>query len=418
MHIPAAWAVSDGTNETIAIIDSGISPSAELPRVLPGRNFVFDAGHASPPDTACLNALCSAATRAGDFQRSLATLDAGLAAGLPPDAGTALARIQALSGLGRFEQAVDSYRQATAAPQRPTARLLSAALGAAGRGGLAPWSLLEEALARDCQGLDALLFTSLIDACGADADSAWRAWALAATHGCSLERWTPALSAMLCCFAKARDAKRALLFFDLIRPSWPGRKPPEVTYLLLRDAAAAAGDVEAQKTVAAIMAAELRSSRPPPLIAHDDSAPRRGAGAAVATFVHCGVEMETRNGEQEENVGGEAARLLAGAGPALVASLGERYTPDLSCVGLMAGGEAAQQRAALASHAEKKALGALLLRGGARGMVSVRVSIRLCRDCHACFEAASEVHGATIEAWDGHRHVFVDGACSCGGRWR
>lgn len=52
MHIPAAWAVSDGTNETIAIIDSGISPSAELPRVLPGRNFVFDAGHASSSDTA------------------------------------------------------------------------------------------------------------------------------------------------------------------------------------------------------------------------------------------------------------------------------------------------------------------------------------------------------------------------------
>jgi serine protease len=52
MNIPPAWSVSDGTNVTIAVIDSGISPTAELPRLLPGRNFVFDAGHPSSSDTA------------------------------------------------------------------------------------------------------------------------------------------------------------------------------------------------------------------------------------------------------------------------------------------------------------------------------------------------------------------------------
>ena len=116
----------------------------------------------------------------------------------------------------------------------------------------------------------------------------------------------------------------------------------------------------------------------------------------------------------------------------LVHSDGQGYVPDLNCVLLMGGGDGARA-AALASHAEKKALGALLLRcggqaageggGTARGglaPVRVRVNIRMCRDCHGAFCAAAAEFGRPLVCEDGSvTHRFdASGACSCGGRWR
>jgi len=42
----------------------------------------------------------------------------------------------------------------------------------------------------------------------------------------------------------------------------------------------------------------------------------------------------------------------------------------------------------------------------------------MCRDCHAAAAAASALYARVVECHDGHQHVFVDGTCSCGGRWR
>ena len=140
----------------------------------------------------------------------------------------------------------------------------------------------------------------------------------------------------------------------------------------------------------------------------------------VATFSAEGAEWRTSNGEEEGSLP-EAApqrRLLHGAGRELLSKLGDAYTPDLSCVMLATGGEPAQ-RQTLACHAEKKALGALLLRVVDHSRPArVAVSIRMCRDCHAAYAAASSVFSQELRCDDGHLHVFVDGQCSCGGRWR
>jgi len=364
-----------------------------------------------PPDTACLNALLFSSLRGAQAARGLALLEQ-CSGRLEPDAQTRLAHVQLLAALGCLEEALAAYR---ACP--PSARLLSAMLSAAGRGGepALAWRLYAEARAAGVTP-DAPVCVALIDACGSDADAAWRAWEEGRSASLDLASSEAAVCAMLCAFAKARQADRALLFFDSIRRAWPQRRPPAVAYALLRDAAAASGDPAAITLVAGLMAGELggggpRSERP--------AAPRRGPGAAVATFSVGGVEFSTLNGDAEGALeeAAPARRLLSGAGAELITRLGEHYFPDLTCVGGMAGGEAAQ-RAELACHAEKKALGALLVRAPDGSLPRVRVSIRLCRDCHAAFCAASSAFGLCIEAHDGHQHVFKDGACSCGGRWR
>jgi hypothetical protein len=80
------------------------------------------------------------------------------------------------------------------------------------------------------------------------------------TEGCSeglaLATNEVTVSAVLCAFARdaQRDtaAKRALAFFLEAESQWPRALPP-VCYLLLRDVAAAAGDVAVAQTVQTMM---------------------------------------------------------------------------------------------------------------------------------------------------------------------
>ena len=62
--------------------------------------------------------------------------------------------------------------------------------------------------------------------------------------------------------------------------------------------------------------------------------------------------------------------------------------------------------------------GAMLLRGGCGEGARVRVSIGMCRACHAAFAAPCAALRADIECHFGHAHRFVGGVCSCGDRWR
>lgn len=372
---------------------------------------------AASADVVTLNALLSAALRAGEFARGVEAHSRAVALGVVPDGTTTTALVQLLTACGDTSAAVAVYE---ACGLRPSPRLLSAALSACGRGGDTDraWQLYSGALARGVQP-DGAVLTALVHACGADSDAAWRAFQEGRRHGLALGACEPAVCAMLCVFAKSREANRAVLFFETVRREWPGRRPARVAYLLLRDVAAAAGDEALAQRVAAMMSAELpRGSGKASTEDGGKAAARRSPGAAVATFTADGVSYETRNGEEEELGGNARARqLLAGAGPALCEALGTAYAPDVSCVQLMAGGAAAQ-RAALCSHAEKKALGALLLRRTTTEPARVRVTIRMCRDCHALFSLASAHFKRPIECLDGHTHIFQDGACSCGNRWR
>lgn len=51
LDIPATWPQADGTGVTIAVIDSGVTVSSELPNLLPGRNYVIDGTHPGISDT-------------------------------------------------------------------------------------------------------------------------------------------------------------------------------------------------------------------------------------------------------------------------------------------------------------------------------------------------------------------------------
>lgn len=386
------------------------------------------------------NALLDACVRCADFRRAEATYAAGLEERLAPDAATVCALVRARSAAGDPASGAALCASALAAGLvRPSPRLAAAAICAAGRGGdpALAWRL-HAACASGGAPPDAAVYAALIDACGADADSATRAFLDADAAGLKPHAHEPSLCALLCAYAKARQPARALLLFDSARRHWPGRRPPDAAYLLLRDAAAAAGDEAAARTVAALMAAEMRRGR--------DSRPGKPGGgadgggggggrlAASAAFSALGRAWVTANGEAEAEAAaavaggaGEAAAaaraaaaLLAGAGPELCARLGGAYVPDLSCVQLAAGGDGPQRARLLASHCEKKALGALLIRAGAAASapLRVRVNIRMCRDCHAAYEAASSAWGARLEVFDGHAHIFEAGRCSCGGLWR
>ena len=391
-------------------------------------------------DTVTWNALLSATLHTGLFARGLETHAAGLAAGLTPDIATTISHIQLLTASGAPVAGADACEAAllhlAAAPdvtvkEAKVAHLLTAGIAAAGRAGdtTRAWSLYTRFTGSDVKLVatpDAAVFTALIDAAGSDADAAWKAYQEGDARGVKLGGHEPAVCAMLVAFTRAKEPSRAWLFFETIRRAWPGRTPPRVAYLLLRDCAAASNDAAWAVKVAALLAAELGTSTPPGGEPAPGEAAERGAharpGVAVARFTVGGTTYETRNGEAETALpdADPAKQLLSGAGAALVTALGGAYTPDTSGVSLMAGGPEAQAEA-LCQHAEKKALGALLIR--ARGDVvtavpRVWVSIRMCRDCHAAFGAASRIFGTRVECLDGHTHIFVDGVCSCGNRWR
>lgn len=489
------------------------------------------------PDVFVLNALVAACCRSGDIPRARAVLRAGADAdGLSPDAASFGPLVQALSKRGSFAEAADEYEAATGARGvAPSPRLLSLGVAAAGRAGQHARArvFFDAALARGVAP-DAACFTALVSSCGADADAAAAACLEAERRGVILGADEKGVCAMLGVLSKAGDVDRAVLFFESIRRHWRRRTPPRSAYLLLRDAASAAGDTEIVARVVGAMISDLggaAGASRPGAPADKTSRVRR----AAATFSAEGRVWVTRNGEAEageaeeaeaeaeeaeeaedtevdapdaetrvdpppcdaaggavgdsaeEEAGGDEssvrcdarddphhpastaaqrARLLAGSGPELVARLGDAYVPDLSCVLTARGGDAAAQRSLLASHAEKKALGAMLIRarrgagggdtalgsdgsaapaGGDAGPYRIAVNIRMCRDvrpairqcclaalifipllkthanflqCHACFALASEKWAARIEVDDGHTHVFVGGVCSCGGRWR
>jgi hypothetical protein len=405
----------------------------------------FAAVGGSLADVVTWNALLSATLRAGLFTRGLDTHAAGLAAGLAPDIATHICHVNLLiaSGAPRAgSEACEAALLRLAAPdgvkdQGPRAKvahLLTAGVTAAGRAGDTEraWGLYTRFTGGDAPLVaspDAALFTALIDAAGSDADAAWKAYQEGDARGVKLGGHEPAVCAMLVAFTRARDPSRAWLFFESIRRAWPGRTPPRVAYLLLRDCAAASHDAAWALKVAALMAAELGTSAPPPGDAAPslrnssaERAPHARPGVAIARFSVGESSFETRNGDVEATLPDDdaAKRLLSGAGAALVAALGSEYTADTSCVQLMGGGEDAQMQA-LCEHAEKKALGALLIRAARDGgstVPRVWVSIRMCRDCHGAFGAASKVFGTRVECLDGHTHIFVDGVCSCGNRWR
>jgi len=374
----------------------------------------------APRDPVVWNALIAACARAGQAERCTALYHEGVAEGLVPDAATLAPLLAALAQSGEPARALQLHAEAVSRfGVKPTAKLACAVVAACGAAGDADaaWRAFE-AVPRP----DAALLTALIDACGraGDADGAVRAFLQGEAAGAALAKHEPALCAVMSAFARARAPDRALRFYHTVARAWPAQRPPETVTKLLRDAASAAGDVAVAREAAALLAARAGGAGGKPGVPRaPDAQPKRKAGSAVATFSAAGREWSTANGDAEADADAEA--LLRGAGRELVAAL-EGATPyrrDLSCVLLMQGGEEAQ-RDALACHAEKKALGALLLRAPAPGQAPprVRVTIRMCRCCHAAFQAASAHFGRRIECHDGHEHRFENGACSCGGRWR
>jgi pentatricopeptide repeat protein len=373
----------------------------------------------APRDPVVWNALLAACARAGQAERCAALFDEGVADGLTPDAATLAPLVAALAQAGQPERALATLDAAVARfGIRSTPRLACAAVAACGVAGDAAgaWRAFS-AVPRP----DAALLTALIDACGraGDADGAMRAFLQGDAAGVPLARHEPALCAVMAAFARARAPDRALRFYHTVARAWPAQRPPESVLRLLRDAASAAGDVAVAQEAAALLAARASAAGTKPGAPRDaDAAPRRKPGAAVASFASAGREWRTANGDGEDDA--DAERLLRGAGRDLVAALegAGPYRIDTSCVLLMAGGEEAQ-RDALACHAEKKALGALLLRAPqGEAAPRVKVSIRMCRCCHGAFAAASAHFQQRIECFDGHEHRFENGVCSCGGRWR
>merc|ERR1712032_398061 len=76
-----------------------------------------------------------------------------------------------------------------------------------------------------------------------------------------------------------------------------------------------------------------------------------------------------------------------------------------------------EQEKSLQLHAEKKALGVLLLHGEAE--LDVSINFNACMDCHEFFKVSSQLFGRMIQLRQPKMiHAFNDGCCSCADRWR
>ena len=68
-------------------------------------------------------------------------------------------------------------------------------------------------------------------------------------------------------------------------------------------------------------------------------------------------------------------------------------------------------------HAEKKALAALVSNEEAK--LNVSINFKSCMDCHEFFKVSSSLLGRRIHLLEPKlTHKFIDGRCSCQGRWR
>jgi len=400
--------------------------------------------------------------------------------GVPPDEYTIGTLLNALAKEARAEDALAVYAESSQEHQIPPNRyIISALITALSRSGQPARALeaFEEGKAAGIQA-DEMMVNSVIDAFArvGDTDTAMQLYTQGRASGLRLATNEATVSSMLCAFSHAGETERAIAFFEQVAPEWPDGRPSPVCYLLLRDVAAQAGDLAAAQRISGMMKS-MRSSRLQEEGAQevagdagssDDEPKREGQRRgmyAFATFACNGKVFKTENGHAERSLPPDAPerQLLNGAAEEMVSELRHcaGFAHHTDSVLLMEGGEAAKvgrarqatwsimkrtgpvgpagllvvgrhapprsfltpnsivQEAALTAHAEKKALGALIRSGNAGELLKVSVSIRMCRDCHECFKAASAHYGKRISCDDrSNLHVFEGGVCSCGERWR
>jgi pentatricopeptide repeat protein len=198
-------------------------------------------------------------------------------------------------------------------------------------------------------------------------------------------------------------------------------------YAALRDAAAAAGELELSRRMQRqrrfVGSADAEGALPPgpragatPLASFELEnalvACANGFNASSASDVFLAVRPE---GVAAIDAAREARDMVAQLRRARVNS----YAPRLAALPAhVARGRSVQwQRTILAQHCEKKALAAQLALD--YPAPTLRTTHRMCIDCHDVFLAASLAYNRTIACQDpGHLHVFERGRCSCGGRWR
>ena len=223
---------------------------------------------------------------------------------------------------------------------------------------------------------------------------------------------------------------------------------PTSAYAAAREAAAAAGDHEAEARLNQMWRNSTDEVSPRAggkceakvmSNARWNGDPTRAGGAKVelaqAQFVLEGARVACGNGENRSS----AADIFLVRGPngtgmvatvdaarearGLVLRMQRRtdYTPELSALPPHVGRRSVSRtrgRMLLAQHAEKKALAAQLTLGYRRP--SITFNKRMCLDCHELFKAASkawrtpEGRRVTIECRDASRlHIFHSGSCSC-----
>ena len=176
---------------------------------------------------------------------------------------------------------------------------------------------------------------------------------------------------------------------ELLKASYPIHR----TLLL---ACAAAGDFDRAETLQATMnELNIKSIRPVAVVP-------RPSGTGKPYY----------NGGEGKL--GEASRKLC----ALLERQGG-YAPRVEALpfGMRRNSTRAQQVNSLRHHAEKKAIADMLLRGADE--LELSINTRVCLDCHEFLKASSLVLGKPVIVNEPHmRHVFENGACSCGDAWR
>ena len=339
------------------------------------------------PNAICFNSAIDACARAGRSDEAIELLQRMTAAGVAPNEISYTTAIKACEKAGQAERAVQLLSEMRSRGVEPGTRSYSAAISACEKG-------------RDWQ-------------------AAARVLAEMREHGVKMDAIASKAAILTLC--KAGEVRAALALLPTIDLDALGGEAYSVLFALSQ----AAGENGMQR-VASRIEEEMRrrglttSAAAAKVTEATWLPPRRRSAPSMAGSAAAATRRTTRSGDSGDATSKLTRRLVEEMRARTAYDFDPSALPHL----FVRNSTVAQQRKALTFHADKKALAAALAEADSGPQVPlpsvhVKVSIKMCVDCHEFFKQASKMLQRRIICDDGsHHHVFDDGECSCGDRWR
>jgi pentatricopeptide repeat protein len=352
------------------------------------------------PNLVNYNAALAAYEKAGAWREAHGLLLRMRAAGTPPDRISFHTAIAACRKGTSHDAARTAVRLVRQMPHRPSTVACTVAMNACNRAALFRTALsVFERMQRVGSKADRTAFNAALAACAGRGLAGRARQLLAEMRAARVEPDTATFDSAVQAAAMSGELKWGFTLLDELEQRGLGSRPGAYPiYHSLLKACVAAGDAaQATRVQAAIDARPMLSALAP-------FASATLPTGQLVTYLNGGLPAEPA----------AAARRLC-----VRAARRSEYAPQLHAlpVAFLRNSTTSQQVNSLRHHAEKKALGDLIARGGQR--LDIRINFKCCADCHELFKGASQLQGRPILLREPTLvHTFQDGRCSCADRWR